>query len=81
MPDLQLIVEDQIAEGDKVATRWRMCGTHSGAEFMGMPPTGRKVDVTGISIDRLVKGKIAEHWSAEDALGMMQQLGIVPLLE
>jgi steroid delta-isomerase-like uncharacterized protein len=76
-PDLQVTVEDQIAEGDKVVTRYTMRGTHQGA-FMGLPPTGKHVTVSGIQIERVVQGQIVEHWRKSDDLGMMQQLGAVP---
>ena len=77
-PDTHLTVEDQIAEGDKVVTRWTGRGTHQGA-FMGIPPTGKRVTVTGINIVRFENGKAVEGWSNFDALGMLQQLGVVPV--
>ena len=73
-PDIQFTVEDQIAEGDKVVIRWTLTGTHKG-EYMGIPPTGVQVRVTGISFFRIAGGKIVERWLNRDALGMMQQLG------
>jgi predicted ester cyclase len=76
-PDYQSTVEDQIAEGDKVVTRFSSQGTHQG-EFLGIAPTGNRVRVTGIDIDRVEQGKIVEHWSEADLLGMMQQLGVIP---
>jgi steroid delta-isomerase-like uncharacterized protein len=76
-PDIHFIVEDQIAEGNKVATRWTATGTHQG-ELMGIPPTGKLCTVTGISIGRIAGGKIQESWSYWDAMGMLQQLGVVP---
>ena len=76
-PDLALSTEDMIAEGDKVAVRAKITGTHRG-EFMGLPATGNKVTVTGISIYGVVDGKIVEHWEQFDAMGMMQQLGAIP---
>ena len=69
--------EDQIAEDDKVVTRWTAVGSHQG-ELMGIPPTGRRVTVTGITINRIVGGKIMETWNNYDALGQLQQLGVVP---
>jgi len=72
-PDMQLTREDIIAEGDKVAERWTMIGTHKG-EFMGIPATGRRITVTGMGIYRLANGKFVETWASYDALGMMQQL-------
>ncbi len=77
-PDIHITIEDQIAEGDKVVTRWSARGTHQG-ELMGIPPTNKKATVTGIAIDRLASGKIVEHWEVFDQLGLMQQLGVVPV--
>jgi len=76
-PDLQYTIEDQIAEGDEVVTRWTATGTHRG-ELMGIAPTGKQGRVTGISIGRVARGKIVEDWANWDALGMLQQLGVVP---
>jgi predicted ester cyclase len=75
--DYKVIVEDQIAEGDKVATRWTMRGTHDG-EFQGMAPTGREVEISGMTIFRIANGKLVEGWSIPDLLGLMQQLGAIP---
>ncbi len=76
-PDFQSTIEDMIAEGDKVVTRWTARGTHQGA-FMGISPTGKQVVVTGITIDRFVNGKFVEAWNNGDDLGVLQQLGVVP---
>ena len=76
-PDMQVSVDDMIAEGDRVVARWTGTGTHRG-EFMGVPATGNKVTVTGIGIDRIEGGKIVEHWEQFDAMGMMQQIGAIP---
>jgi predicted ester cyclase len=76
-PDLQVTVEDLIAEGDRVAARLRFRGTHLG-ELDGIAPTGRRVDCTGIVISRMEGGKIAEDWANFDDLGMMQQLRLIP---
>jgi steroid delta-isomerase-like uncharacterized protein len=76
-PDLTIRVDDQIAEGDKVVTRWSATGTHQG-ELLGIPATGKQASVTGITIDRIVNGKIAESWNNWDTLGLLQQLGVVP---
>jgi steroid delta-isomerase-like uncharacterized protein len=76
-PDTDITVEDQIAEGDNVVTRWTARGTHQG-ELMGIPPSGNRVEVTGITIDRFSGGMFAESWTNYDALGMMQQIGAVP---
>jgi steroid delta-isomerase-like uncharacterized protein len=78
-PDLQFRIEDQIAEGDKIVTRWTATGTHKG-ELMGISPTSVQVTVTGIGIARTDGGKIVEFWDNHDALGMLQQLGVVPPL-
>ena len=76
-PDTHLHVEDQIAEGDRVVTRWSGHGTHQG-ELMGIPPTNKQVTVTGIGIDRIAGGQIVESWGEFDQMGMMQQLGVIP---
>jgi steroid delta-isomerase-like uncharacterized protein len=75
--DIQCTAEDVVAEGDKVAVRWTWGGTHKG-EFMGVPPTGKQVTITGISILRIAGGKIMEEWGEMDNMGMMQQLGVIP---
>ena len=72
-PDGRETVEDQIAEGDKVVTRWSFRGTHNGVLF-GIEPTGKNVTLTGIFIDRIEDGKIVEHWDEADILGLMEQL-------
>ena len=77
-PDAHYTVEDQLAEGDKVVTRWSARGTHQGP-LMGIPPTGKQGTVTGIGIARFEGGKIVEVWSEFDALGMFQQLGLMIL--
>jgi predicted ester cyclase len=74
-PDLHITIEDQIAEGDKVAMRFRARGTHLG-ELAGRAPTGKEVEVRGINMCRIGGGKIAEQWPHADILGMMRQLGI-----
>ena len=79
-PDLQITVEDLIAEGEKVVTRWTARGTHRG-QLTGIPPSGNRVEVTGISIDRIEGGNFVESWSNLDTLGMMQQIGAVPSAE
>lgn len=79
-PDLRVTVEDQVAEGDRVVTRWTALGMHQG-EFQGMPPTGRQMTMTGITIFRIANGKIIEGWTNADMLGLLQQLGAVPAPE
>ena len=78
-PDVRLTVEDQIAEGDKVCTRWTAVGTHKG-ELMGIAPTGKPTTVTGCDIAQYQNGKLVEAWATYDMLGMLQQLGVVPSL-
>ena len=73
-PDMQLTVEDQIAEADKVVTRWRGEMTHSG-DLAGVPPTGRRVAINGITIDRFEDGKIVEAWRSMDMLRLLQGIG------
>jgi len=75
-PDVQITVEDQIADGERVATRWTARGTHKG-ELFGIAPTGKQVTITGMTIDRFAGGKIVESWDNWDALGLMQQIGAV----
>ena len=77
--DLKITIEDEIAAGDTVVTRWTARGTHDG-ELFGIAATGRQTTVTGITIDRIVDGRIAEQWNNWDALGLLQQLGAVPAL-
>jgi predicted ester cyclase len=67
-------VEDMVAEGDKVAVRWTWSGKHTG-DYMGMAPTGKPVTMTGVSIIRVVGGRITEEWDESDNLGFMTQLG------
>ena len=76
-PDQQAVAEEIIAEGDRVVTRWSTSGTHQG-KFMGIPATGKRINVSGITIVRVVDGLIIEDWTEMDAMGMMQQLGVIP---
>jgi len=75
--DARITVDDQIAEGDKVATRWTGRGTQTG-EISGIAPTGKQVTVTGLTISRLEGGMVVEEWTTWDTLGMLVQLGAVP---
>jgi len=70
-------IEDMVAESDRVAVRWRGTGRHTGT-VNGIPPTGRPVDVSAVSIHRLEGGKIAENWTVWDTLTFLQQLGVAP---
>ena len=76
-PDLNFTVEDMIAEGDKVVTRFKISATHTG-ELTGTAPTGNQVNATGIFIVRIVDRKVVAEWENFDELGMMQQIGAVP---
>jgi steroid delta-isomerase-like uncharacterized protein len=76
-PDYRWTTEEQIAEGDKVVTRFTWRGTHRG-EFMGVPPTGRQVAVKGVVIDRVVGGEWKDSRILMDDLGLMRQLGVAP---
>lgn len=78
-PDLQITVDEQLTDGDKVITRWTAHGTHKG-EFFGMTPSGKRVSFSGIDIDRMMDNKIAQTWMDADLLGLMQQIGAVPAL-
>ncbi len=79
-PDFQGTIDDQVAEGDKVVTRFTFHGTHRG-ELQGIPLTGKQVAVPGMVIDRIADGKVVEHWIEFDQLGLMQQLGVIPAPE
>lgn len=76
-PDGRFEAEAYVVEGDKIATRWRASGTHRG-EFMGIPATGRTVNITGMAIHRIAGGQIVESWNNWDTLGLLQQLGVLP---
>jgi predicted ester cyclase len=78
--DVVHTVEDQLAEGDLVVSRISAVGTHTG-EFLGIPPTGRRVTMGGIAIHRIHDGRLVEHWAQVDALGLLQQLGAIPAPE
>src|SRR5574341_287051 len=77
LSDFEYHVEDMIAENDLVSYRWAMRARHTGP-FMGIPPTGSRIAVTGMDMFRLKNGKIVESWAFADALGMLQQLGVLP---
>jgi len=79
-PDLRTAEADSVKEGDKVALRWLLSGTHEG-DFMGVAATGRPVEVMGMDIVRLVDGEIVEHWGEFDAMGLLRQIGVIPRLE
>src|SRR3712207_4416362 len=76
-PDLHFTIEDMIAEGETVVTRFTARGTHRG-ELMSIPPTGKQASFVGILISRITNGKIVEEWEISDDLGLLQQLGVVP---
>ncbi len=77
-PDFRYTVDDMVAEGDRVVARLTARGTHRGT-FMGIPTTGKQVTWTEIHIGRCAGGKITEHWANIDQLGLMQQLGAIPM--
>ena len=76
-PDWHVEVVDQLAEGDQVATRYVLSGTHEG-DLAGIPPTGKPFSVEGMIIARVAEGKAVERWAHLDTLSLMQQLGVVP---
>jgi steroid delta-isomerase-like uncharacterized protein len=76
-PDMHWVIEEQIAEGDKVVTRFTWTGSQKG-DFMGIPATGKQVKVKGVVIDRVVDGRMVDSRILMDTMGMMQQLGVVP---
>lgn len=77
-PDLHVAIKDIVAEGDKVAVRLTVSGTHKGALMGKIPPTGKHVTWRGLDIIRIADGKIVERWSERDLLGLMQELGAIP---
>ena len=77
-PDLRLTVEDVMSDGEKVAARVAFRGTHRGEEYQGIPPSGKEVAFTSMEFNRVVGGKVEEHWVELDLLGLMQQLVAVP---
>jgi steroid delta-isomerase-like uncharacterized protein len=76
-PDFRITAEDQIAEGDRLAVRYRGEGTHLGT-WQGIPPAGKRISYTGILIVRVADGRIAEYWAQPDLLGVLRQLGAFP---
>jgi steroid delta-isomerase-like uncharacterized protein len=76
-PDIHMKLDDAVAEGDKVAVRFTVTGTHKG-KFMGAPATNEKMTMWSIQIDRIANGKFVEGWERTDTLGIMQQLGLIP---
>ena len=76
-PDIHFTTGEMICEGDTVAHRWTFTGTHRG-EMVGVGPTGRRVEVSGVEMNRVENGKISAFWTVSDALGLMRQLGLTP---
>lgn len=76
-PDLEVAIEDQIAEGDRVVTRYTMRGTHRG-DLWGIPASGNRFALEGINIDRVVDGRFCERWAAYDSGELLRQLGVPP---
>ena len=76
-PDSRISIESCIAEGDIVVTRWTLAGTHKGT-FQGIPPTGQPVGFAGIEFNRVVNGRVVEHWSMFDNLALLRQIGAMP---
>ena len=76
-PDLKLKVEEQVAEGDRVVSRWVASGTHNG-EYFGIPPSGKQGSMNGITIERIVDGVALECWTNSDDLGLLRQIGAIP---
>jgi predicted ester cyclase len=76
-PDLRLTVDETVEEGERIAVRFTVRGTHEGV-FQGIPPTGRPVEVQGFSILHFSAGRIVERWNQLDQLSMLQQLGVLP---
>lgn len=79
LPDMQMTVDDMIAEGDEVMLRYTARGTHLG-EMAGIPPTGKHIDVSGINVARFKEGKQVEVWDRYDELGVLRQIGMAPVV-
>ena len=77
IPDLVLTIDEQVADGEAVATRWTVRGTHAGPLF-GIPATGRSLTATAIHLHHVRDGRIADQWEQFDALGVLRQLGVLP---
>jgi predicted ester cyclase len=77
-PDLKFTVEDMVAEGDKVAYRVTIAGTHTGGPYMGVAPSGKKIEMRNTSIKRIANGRLAESWGTLDTVSAMRQLGLIP---
>lgn len=75
----KVVIEDSVSDGDRVAVRFRITGTHTG-DMVGIPATGRLVNLTATGIFRIVDGKAADNWVNFDALGLLQQVGTVPIM-
>jgi hypothetical protein len=78
LPDLKFTVEDMVAEGDKVAYRVTITGTHTGGPYMGVAPSGKKIEMRNTSIKRIANGRLAESWGTLDTVSAMRQLGLIP---
>jgi steroid delta-isomerase-like uncharacterized protein len=76
VPDARYVVDELIAEGDRVVVRWRLLGTHQGA-FRGIAPTGRAITLKGVAVYRLEDGKLMERWVVSDLYGMLDEIGAV----
>ncbi len=79
-PDLQITTDDLVAEGDQVTKRWTIRATHT-RDLSGLPPTGKRIALSGLELFRLADGKIVECWTAYDNLSLLQQLGAIPTPE
>jgi steroid delta-isomerase-like uncharacterized protein len=79
-PDLHITTDDLVAEGDQVTKRWTIHATHTG-DLSGLPPTGKRIALSGLELFRLADGKIVECWTAYDNLSLLQQLGAIPTPE
>lgn len=76
-PDLNVVIEDMVSSGDLVTTRWRASGTHRG-DLLGLRPTGRRSEVTGLDLARIREGRVREEWQEWNEASMLRQLGVLP---
>lgn len=79
-PDLHITIDELLADGDTVTKRWTYHATHTG-DLAGIPPTGKRITMSGLELFRLANGKIAECWLGYDNLSLMHQLGVIPIPE
>lgn len=76
-PDQHIVADSMVRSGNLVIARWTISGTHSGTPFFGVPASGRRFEMTGVDIERIERGRIVEHWGAEDMLALLVDIGAI----